>query len=100
MKLLVLYLGICLIGYFVGSYLRRKEKKVTVTGKIQTIMLIVILFVMGARLGSDDKVINSLGTIGVTAFVITILTLVFSVAAVFFTRKMLGINKKGEKVND
>ncbi|MEG0291973.1 MAG: LysO family transporter [Anaerovoracaceae bacterium] len=100
MKLLALYIGICFIGCLFGSYLKKKDLKINWTGKVQTVMLIVLLFTMGCRLGDNKQVIESLGSIGITAFILTILILIGSVSAIIIARKLLGINRKGVREND
>lgn len=100
MNLLVLYLAITFFGYFVGSKLRKSEKDFKWTGKVQLIAIIVLVFTMGSRIGADKSVIASLSSIGLTAFILTLLILVGSVGAVFAARKLLGFSKEGMKTDD
>ncbi|MEG0157641.1 MAG: hypothetical protein RR472_05845 [Anaerovoracaceae bacterium] len=100
MNLLALYLGITLIGYLVGSKLRKKEMKITWAGKIQSIAVVILVLLMGSRLGANDAVVKGLSSIGITAFVLTLFAFVGSVGAVMLARKLLGINKKGVRSND
>lgn len=100
MGYIVLYLGICLIGYFLGARLKKKDIKIGWTGKVQTVMLVVLLFTMGTRLGANKEVIQSLGSIGLTSFILTILVFIGSVGAVYITRKLLKIDSKGVRVDD
>ncbi len=93
---LALYLGSALIGAIVGAKVLDKQKEYKALGKISTVCLCVIIFVMGARIGSDEKVIQSLRTIGIKAFVITVLCFAGSVLACYGIRKLLGIDSKGE----
>ncbi|MEG2283874.1 MAG: LysO family transporter, partial [Bacilli bacterium] len=88
------------IGYLLGTRLKKKNIKIGWTGKVQTAMLIVLLFTMGARLGANKEVIQSLGSIGVTSFILTILIFIGSVGAVYITRKLLKINSKGVRTDD
>lgn len=100
MKLLVLYLAITLAGYFVGSKQRKTEKSYKWTGSVQLVAIVVLVFTMGSRIGADKSIIASLDSIGLTAFIMTILILAGSVGAVFFVRKLLGFNKEGIKTDD
>lgn len=100
MGLLALYIGICLVGCAVGVFLKKKDIKINWTGRVQTAMLILLLFTMGCRLGDNKQVISSLGSIGITSFVLTILIMIGSVGAVFIARKLMGINKEGVRSND
>jgi len=51
---------------------------------------------MGIRIGSDEKVINSIGEIGIKACIISISSILFSILTVFIYRKCMKLNKKGE----
>lgn len=98
MNVLVLYLGITVIGYFIGSGLSKKEITVKGTGAIQTVCIILLVFTMGSRIGADKEIVKSLGTIGFTAFVMTIIILAASVGSVFIVRKLLGFSKTGDMI--
>ncbi len=92
---LILYIAFCVAGGVYGNYLKKNNKTLTWSAKIQTAMLIVLLFTMGSRLGANRRIINNLGSIGVTAFVITIGVLAGSVIAIFAVRKLIGLDKAG-----
>lgn len=98
MLLLTIYIGFCIIGVCVGSYTKKKGISMSWSSKIQTLMLMVLLFTMGARLGVNKEVVSKLGTIGLSSLVLTAFILVGSVLAVILTRKFLRINRKGEKI--
>ncbi len=95
MELLVLYLGIVCVGYFVGAKFMRNDKEYSWINKITLLCLMVLIFTMGARIGSNKQVISSLSTIGVKALVITVLCFAGSMAGVFLTRKLFKIDRKG-----
>lgn len=98
MNVLILYLGITVIGYFIGSRLKKKEIAFRGAGGIQTVCIILLVFTMGSRIGADEEIVKSLGTIGLTAFVMTIIILAASVGSVFIVRKLLGFNKTGDMI--
>ena len=100
MELLVLYLSITFAGYFVGSKLRKSEKNFKWIGKVQLAAIAVLVFTMGSRIGADKSIIASLDSIGLTAFLLTLLIIAGSAAAVFVARKLLGFNKEGIKSDD
>jgi uncharacterized membrane protein YbjE (DUF340 family) len=100
MKLVALYFGMIFIGYVIGSHLRKKEKKIRWGGKVMVVMIIFLIFLMGSRLSANDEVVKSLGTIGLTSFVLTLFILLGSALAVMVARKLLGINGKGVRDND
>lgn len=100
MGVLALYLAITLVGCLVGTKLRNSEKNFSWTGKIQLVAIVLLVFTMGSRIGADKSIIESLSSIGITAFVTTVLVLACSVGAVFLARKLLGFNKEGVKSDD
>lgn len=98
MDVLVLYLSLCIIGYFVGDHLNKKDVKLKGASIVQTIALVALVFVMGSRIGAEDDIVRSLGTIGLKAFVITMFIFAGTVLAVFAARKLMGFDKKGNLV--
>ncbi len=50
---------------------------------------------MGLRMGANEEVISNLGTIGVQSVIVTIFAVGGSMLAVFFTRKIMGLNREG-----
>lgn len=94
---LVLYISICILGGIYGTYLRKKNRKLSWSSSVQTMMLILLLFLMGWRLGANESVIKNIGTIGVTSFALTLFILAGSVMGVFLSRKIMRINKAGNQ---
>ncbi len=93
---LVLYLGVTIIGYFLGSKLRDKKESLTWTGKVQTVAITVLVLCMGARMGSNKEITENLSTIGISAFLLTVVIIAFSIGAIFIARKLLGIDRYGQ----
>lgn len=100
MKLLILYLGMAFLGYFVGAKFTDKEKDYSWINKVTTGCLIVLIFIMGARIGADERVIQSLQTIGVKAAIITVFAFAGSILGCFAVRRMFRIDRKGVKSDD
>lgn len=92
---LVLYLGITVIGYFIGSKVRGHKERLLWTGKVQTVAITCLVLLMGMRMGSNKEITANLSTIGVSAFVITLVTMSFSIGAIFITRKLMKIDRYG-----
>lgn len=92
---LFLYLGITVVGYFIGSKVRVYKERLLWTGKVQTVAITCLVMLMGMRMGSNSEITENLSTIGVSAFVITLVTMIFSIGAIFITRKLMKIDKYG-----
>lgn len=95
MNILILYIGICALGIFIGTKIKDKNKDMSWSGKIQTFLLVLLLVTMGAKLGANEEVFSSLGTIGIQAFVLTVFILAGALGGVFLARKLMGFNRKG-----
>jgi len=100
LELLVLYLGMAVLGYFAGVSLKKKKVKLDWIGKVTTIAVVALVYVMGSRIGSDERVIANLDSIGLIAFAIVAASFAGSVLFVFLARKLMGIDKRGIRSND
>ncbi|MCF6465657.1 LysO family transporter [Clostridium sp. Cult2] len=92
---LLIYLIILLAGAVLGY----KDKIVVgLSNKlnlIQNISLFFLLFIMGIRIGLDEKVISSFFTIGFKAGIIAIITIVLTVVVIRILSRFI-IKKEGE----
>ncbi len=93
---LLMYLGVILIGALIGAKGKINQKLSSRLGDIQTVFLLLLLFIMGIKIGMDDTVVSSFFSIGFSAFVISIFTVSFSILGVFLIRGLL----KGGIKND
>lgn len=97
---LCLYLGITLVGYFIGYRCRRYRQKLRWAGTAQTVFLFILVLMMGMKMGANEEITANLSTIGLTALIITIFTLVFTVLGVYLARKLMGFDKYGRMKRD
>ena len=95
MALLFLYWGIMLICYAVASKLRDRKEKFGFVGELTNVVIYILVFLMGLRMGANSEVTSNLGTIGLQSLGITVFTVGGSILAVHFTRKALKLNKQG-----
>ena len=92
---LILYLGVTFIGFLLGSRVREHKSKFTWTARVQMVALIILVMVMGMRMGSNEEVIANLSTIGISAFFMTVVIMGCSITAIFLARHAMGIDKTG-----
>lgn len=94
-KLLLLYWSIMLACYFAASRVRAYADRFSFLDKVLTGLISLLVFVMGMKMGADEEVISSLGTIGLQAAVITLFAVGGSIGAVTLSRKILGLDRQG-----
>ena len=101
MKLLLLYYSIMVACYLIASKLRDKKERLDcgVNNGLTAIMYIIV-FVMGVRMGSNEEVTSNLGTIGVQSAIITFLTIALSMICVSLMRKVMKLDKRGDKITE
>lgn len=92
---LILYLGITVVGYIIGSKVRQHKDKLSWTGKVQMVAITILVLLMGMRMGSNAEITQNLKTIGLSALIMTLVVMAFSIAAIFVTRKMMKIDRFG-----
>lgn len=99
MLLIVWYYTVMIGCYIIASKLRsRREKLEAPVNQGLTGMMYFIVFIMGIRMGSNEQIISNLGTIGIQAVVISVLTIVFSLLFVTIMRKIMKIDKYGDSI--
>lgn len=96
---LILYLGITLVGYILGSRLRGVPQNLGWTGKVQLAALVILVLLMGMRMGSNEEVTANISTIGVSAFLMTVVIMSFSVIAIWLARHVMKIDRYGRLQN-
>ena len=96
MVYVALYLACMVVCYFLASKLRsRREFLGRIVNVITLASVFVLVLMMGMRMGSNEEIIASLGTIGLQAFLFTIVVVIGGVLSVTAARKLLGIDKFG-----
>lgn len=92
---LILYLGVTFIGFVIGSKVRSHRDRFSWTSRVQMVALIILVMVMGMRMGSNEEVIANLSTIGISAFLMTAVIMACSILAIWLARQVMGIDRFG-----
>jgi hypothetical protein len=79
---LLMYLAVILLGALIGAKVKIGERLSGRLGSIQTACLLLLLMVMGIKIGMDREVISSFLSIGYSALVISVFTVGFSILGV------------------
>lgn len=79
---LLMYLAVILLGALIGARAKINKKLIGRLGSIQTACLLLLLLVMGIKIGMDEEVIGSFFSIGYSAIIISVFTVGFSILGV------------------
>ena len=94
---LLIYLAVTIAGYFIGARLKKQNKSWEWVGKLQTLVIVVLVFLMGSRIGASEEIVASLGTIGLISFVFTIIIMIITVIAFTLVRRVMGFDRYGKR---
>ena len=100
MATLLFYYAAMIAGYYLASRLRDIKDKFDDLDKIFNGLIVFLVFIMGIRMGSDEKVIANLGMIGVYSFIMTIVIVFFSVLFVYIARKNMKYDKEANLISN
>ncbi len=100
MALCLLYYSIMAVMYFVAARNRQKFDIGGSVNKALTLIMYIIVFVMGIRMGSNEEVTSKLGAIGLQSVFISVLTIVLSMLFVTIMRKIMKIDRYGSRLSE
>ena len=86
MAMLALYWSIMIACYLLASRLRKYAEKFKFVDKLMSLSVYALVLLMGLRMGADEEVTSSLGSIGIQALFVTVLTAVGSMRGAFAVR--------------
>lgn len=93
MAMLALYWSIMIACYLIAGKLRRHKDRFHFLDKLTSFFIYLLIFLMGLRMGADEEVTSSLGSIGVQALFVTLLTAVGSMLGATAARKIVHLNR-------
>ena len=94
MTLLALYWSTMIACYLIAGKLRCHKDRFHFLDKLTSFFIYLLIFLMGLRMGADEEVTSSLGSIGVQALFITFLTAVGSMLGGTAARKIVHLNRR------
>lgn len=94
---LIIYLSIIILGAFISykKFVHKNVLKKLTT--IQSVSIIILLFVMGIKIGGDKEVISSFLTLGYQALIFSIFSIAFSIFFVMIIKRFI-IYKEDEEI--
>ena len=75
--------------------LRSQKDRFGWTSRVQMAALVILVLVMGMRMGSNEEVIANLSTIGLSAFLMTVVIMACSILAIWLARHAMKIDRYG-----
>ena len=93
---LLLYLALLAAGLVLGRAGVFGKKMYSSLDRLQMMCLMLLLLMLGINLGSDRKIVESLGTIGIKGIMFGLSTILFSIIFVnIYSRFVVGRGKRG-----
>ena len=86
---LAIYIGLVVVGAFLGSRKALRSRPLVWVGKLQFAALMILIVTLGVNLGANDEVVSSLGQIGLAALVITVLAMAGSLLCLTLLRRFV-----------
>lgn len=87
---ILIYIMIIFTGFILSRKNIISKRIISKTAKFQTYSLFFLLGVMGYKIGSDDKILSNLHTIGIESFITAALAILCSIGLTFIVFKILG----------
>ena len=88
------------VMYIVAVKLRDHKENLRWIEQVMNILIYALVFMMGLRMGCNQEIVDSLGTIGVQAVIITVLTIGMSMLGVTLVRRILKMDRYGNVCDD
>lgn len=84
LETLIMLVGV-ILGYFMLRLKNSTQKNIIdLNGKVQVIIVALIIFIMGINLGSIDNFAHKILTMGLQSLLFALIPTAFSVAVVYF----------------
>ena len=95
MKLLAMCWSTLIVMYIIAMKFRDRKENLRWIEQVMNVLIYVLVFLMGLRMGCNREIVDSLGTIGIQAIIITLLTITFSMLGITLVRHILKMDRYG-----
>ena len=99
MKYVLLFWGLMAIAYYVATKTKKYYDGTALAETLLVAVVVVLVFIMGMRMGSDQQVVDSIGDIGVLSVLISVVLWVGTFLAIWITRKAIRMDRYGQRLN-
>lgn len=101
-------LSIMAVGIVIGFCINKSSKKTgknwdwlsKLSGKVQSFVVIYLIFVLGMRIGADEQVFEQLDRLWIIALAVTVAGMAVGLLLVHLLRKALKFDKEGVRQDD
>ncbi len=85
---MITVLAIMTAGIILGFFLSGKDKLIKINDKLTTWAIYLLLFLLGIGVGTNDKIVKNIHTIGLQAIIITLGALAGSLICAYVVYKL------------
>ena len=82
---IIIVLAIMILGIGIGLIIGNRPKIIKVVGALTSFSIFLLLFLLGIGVGTNNKIINNLDSIGIQALVLSLGALLGSLICAYFT---------------
>ncbi|MRT93240.1 DUF340 domain-containing protein [Ancylomarina sp. 16SWW S1-10-2] len=83
-----------ILGLGIGLFIGNRPKIIKIVGALTSFSIFLLLFLLGIGVGTNDKIINNLPTIGIQALILSFGAVLGSLICAWFTYKFFFQTKK------
>ena len=95
MLYILFFWSLMAVAYFLGAKTKRYYDGTELSGKLLVAVVVVLVFIMGMRMGSDRQVIGSIADIGVISVLMTAVLWAGTFLTIWIVRKVVGMDRCG-----
>lgn len=75
-------------GIFTGYLLRNRGRLIKVSSRLTDVSIFLLLFFLGVSVGMNEQVVSNFRNIGLQAFLLTVLAMLFSVLVTWLFHRL------------
>lgn len=91
---IIIVLAIMVLGIGIGLYVGNRPKIIKIVGILTSFAIFLLLFLLGIGVGTNDKIINNLHSIGLQALVLTVGAILGSLVCAYLVYKFFFLKTK------
>jgi len=84
---IIIVISIMVLGMGIGLFIGNRPKIIKIVGILTSFAIFLLLFLLGIGVGTNDKIINNLHSIGLQALILTLGAILGSLICSYFVYK-------------